>query len=569
MKRLLKKSVVLLASAMMLLSSGVTVGAVEKVLITKIELNHEEVTIAVGEDVELIETIYPDDASRVDVEWDTSDATIADVDGWGTVDGISPGTATITCKAMDGSGVTATCEVTVTEGSTDYVKMITLNYTDIFLCTNETKQLTADVYPKEALNKNVVWKSLDKSVVTVDDNGMVQAVAPGTALVTCTAADGQGAKTSCIVTVVNPDEFIRVTEITVNPKTLSLQVGDVEAVSASVLPTNVSNKIVEWNSTDNNVVTIDNNGTVIAVGVGSASLICTATDGSGVTDKCDVTVSKTLVAKIILSKISTTMYIGDKDTLTCEIIPSNAENMDVEWESSNKNVATVDQQGNIEAVGLGTANITCTAKDEGAAYETCVVKVIKEEEPQWPFNDVEVIEGNWKYEAIKYVYERGLMTGVKENEFGPQETITRGMVATILYRMAGSPSITYNNEFSDVSATKYYARPIAWVCQNNIATGYDGGVFKPEKAITRAELAKMLCQYAKLAGYDTSGTVDISTYEDASMVPGYAVKYMRWAVANEIISGSKKQNKMYLNPNSNATRAETAAMIQRLLTKFE
>jgi hypothetical protein len=182
---------------------------------------------------------------------------------------------------------------------------------------------------------------------------------------------------------------------------------------------------------------------------------------------------------------------------------------------------------------------------------------------------VAVNEGNWKYEAVKYVYENGYMTGTSDTTFDPDKPLTRGMVVTVLYRMAGSPDITYTGAYSDVKAGKYYAKAVAWAAKNGIATGYSDGTFGAEKNISRQELAKMICQFAKLQGHETTETTDISGYVDYSKVSGYASKYMQWAVATNLISGKKKSGTYYLDPKGEATRAECAAILQRYEQYYE
>jgi hypothetical protein len=281
--------------------------------------------------------------------------------------------------------------------------------------------------------------------------------------------------------------------------------------------------------------------------------------------------SATKVAKITLNSSSTTLGVGKDITLKATITPTDAANQEVTWTSSDEKVATVDEDGKVTAVAAGTATITCTATDGSGVSATCEVTVTEVESPEkpWVFDDVTVNEGNWKYEAVKYVYENGYMTGTGDTTFDPDKPLTRGMVVTVLYRMAGSPDITYTGTYSDVKAGKYYAKAVAWAAKNGIATGYSDGTFGAEKNISRQELAKMICQFAKLQGHETTETTDISGYVDYSKVSGYASKYMQWAVATNLISGKKKSGTYYLDPKGEATRAECAAILQRYEQYYE
>jgi hypothetical protein len=273
------------------------------------------------------------------------------------------------------------------------------------------------------------------------------------------------------------------------------------------------------------------------------------------------------VTEIELNKATATLEKGETTTLQATIAPTDATIQELSWTSSNKKVATVDEDGKVTAVAAGTATITCTAQDGSKASASCEVTVT--EAKPWPFTDVAVNEGNWKYEAVKYVYENGYMTGTSDTTFDPDKPLTRGMVVTVLYRMAGSPDVTYTGTYSDVKAGKYYAKAVAWAAKNGIATGYSNGTFGPEKNISRQELAKMICQFAKLQGYETTETTDISGYVDYSKVSGYASKYMQWAVATNLISGKKKSGTYYLDPKGEATRAECAAILQRYEQYYE
>jgi hypothetical protein len=277
------------------------------------------------------------------------------------------------------------------------------------------------------------------------------------------------------------------------------------------------------------------------------------------------------VSEIKLDKATATLKKGATATLKATITPTDATNQELTWTSSDEKVATVDADGKVTAVAAGTATITCTATDGSGVSAACEVTVTEAESPEksWVFTDVAVNEGNWKYEAVKYVYENGYMTGTSDTTFDPDKPLTRGMVVTVLYRMAGSPDITYTGTYSDVKAGKYYAKAVAWAAKNGIATGYSNGTFGPEKNISRQELAKMICQFAKLQGHETTETTDISGYVDYSMVSGYASKYMQWAVATNLISGKKKSGTYYLDPKGEATRAECAAILQRYEQYYE
>ena len=199
------------------------------------------------------------------------------------------------------------------------------------------------------------------------------------------------------------------------------------------------------------------------------------------------------------------------------------------------------------------------------------VEVSRETGPldDWPFEDVMEMAGDWRYEAVKYVYENGIMKGVGDgSEFGQDDSLTRAMFATMLYRMAGEPAVTYTAKFPDVPANRWYSKAVIWASEQGIVNGYGDGRFGTDDSITREQMAKMLMEYGKIQNYDVSQNVDFSHFADAGSVSKWATDYMKWAVGSGIIGGSQKDGQFYLNPRGNASRVESATMLKRFLEKY-
>lgn len=177
------------------------------------------------------------------------------------------------------------------------------------------------------------------------------------------------------------------------------------------------------------------------------------------------------------------------------------------------------------------------------------------------FNDVTASNtGNWSADAVDFLASNSIITGKEYNIFAPKDNMTRGDFVLMLYRLAGKPSVSgLTNPFTDVSSANYYYAAVLWAYRNNVVTGVDSKTFAPKKNITREQIAATLY---RLAG-SPSASGSVTGYYDSSKIHNYALSAMKWAVANGVLAGSSG----YLNPTSNANRAEVATMLHRYLTK--
>ena len=181
-----------------------------------------------------------------------------------------------------------------------------------------------------------------------------------------------------------------------------------------------------------------------------------------------------------------------------------------------------------------------------------------------PFTDVS--EKDWFYGDVMFVYENGLILGTSKTLFSPYGTATRGMMATILWRMEGSPAPKGKNSFTDVEAGKWYADAITWTAENGIFAGYGKDKFGPDDPITREQLAAIFYRYADYKGYDLTVKGNLDKFKDADKITDYAKTAMQWAVGSSLVKG-KSGN--LLDPQGTATRAEIAAMLHRFIEKYE
>lgn len=254
------------------------------VSVTSVTLNQSSISLKEGNTYQLSASIYPANATNKNVNWSSSNTSVASVSSYGLVSAKSSGTATVTCRAADGSGKYATCRVSV-ETATVYVSSITLNKSSLSLGVGETSQLSASVYPTSATNRSVSWASDDTSVITVSSSGLVTAKSAGTATITCRANDGSGKKATCSISV---KEAVKPTSITLNKTKASLTEDETLQLTATVSPSDAADKTVTWMSDNAAVATVNASGLVTAKGGGTANII--ATTSNNLAAVCIITV---------------------------------------------------------------------------------------------------------------------------------------------------------------------------------------------------------------------------------------------------------------------------------------
>lgn len=344
---------------------SVTVTASIKVI--SVNLNKSALSLTTGSSEKLTATVSPSDATNTSVKWSSSDTSIATVSSYGTVKAKKAGTATITVTTVDGSK-TASCVVTVTDPIA--VTGVTLDKTSLLLKTGASEKLTATILPSDATKQSVKWTSSDTSIATVSTSGKVSGKANGTATITVTTVDGNKTAT-CTVTVA---DSIAVTGVSLNKTAMSLGVGASETLVATISPSNATNKSVTWSSSDTSVATVSSrSGKVTAKKTGSATITATTADGGKIAI-CTVTVEATAVTGVSLNKNTLSLNIGDSESLTATIAPSNASNKSVTWTSSDTSVATVSTSGKIDAKAAGSSTITVKTTD-GGKTAACTVTV--------------------------------------------------------------------------------------------------------------------------------------------------------------------------------------------------
>ena len=187
-----------------------------------------------------------------------------------------------------------------------------------------------------------------------------------------------------------------------------------------------------------------------------------------------------------------------------------------------------------------------------------------EQDPPKEMHFTDVGSDSWYFNSVQYVFDKSIMTGMTDTYFGAGENLARAQFTLMLYRMEGSPEVTFTNTFKDIYAGDWYADAVIWANRNGIVTGYTTTqTFGPADPITREQMATMMHRYAKFKGQNVSQKVDLGIYPDAEKVSPYAYDAMQWTVANGIIIGDGG----LLNPQKNTNRAVCATIIMRYQEK--
>ena len=426
------------------------------------------------------------------------------------------------------------------------VSGITLNKTALNLTIGASESLVATISPSNATNKDVEWTSSNTNVATVDTTGKVTGVSAGSATITVKTKDGSKVAT-CNVTVKNP--VISVTGVTLNKTALNLVTGASESLVATISPSNATNKNVEWTSSNTNVATVDTTGKVKAISTGSAIITVKTKDGSKVAT-CNVTVKNPVISVtgVTLNKTALNLVTGASESLVATISPSNATNKDVEWTSSNTNVATVDTTGKVTGVSAGSATITVKTKD-GAKVATCNVTV----KNPIAIND---INKHWAESTITDFISNGYINGYQDNTFRPNNSITRAEFIKIFNKYFGLNKKS-GKTFKDTS-THWAKDEIDIAVTYGVINGYPDNTFKPNEPITREQAAKIISNYKKIEddNYDK-----LNKYKDATNVSTWAKNSVEGVLEQGYMNGYSDNT---FRPKNNITRAEAVVTLSRI-----
>ena len=482
---------------------------------------------------------------------------------------IPDGASLTTDGMLTVDGGTLTGDVT---GTVNYkVTGVSLNTDSLTLEEGGTATLTATITPSNATDQNVTWSSDNESVATVDQNGRVTAVAQGGATITA-AVDGKSAKCSVTVNAAAP---VPVTSVSLDKTSLGLTEGDTETLTATVEPSDATNKNVTWSTSDASIATVTD-GVVTAVAPGTATITVTTEDGNK-TATCAVTVTAATVpvTGVTLNKTSTSLYVGDTETLTPTITPDNATNKNVTWSSDDTSVATVDASGLVTAVARGTAVITATAADGSGASASCTVTVSSYLPPANPNYriTVEATQGGTVTAdptaakagatvTLTPVPDRGYQVGsvAVTDRFGDPVAVTEQADGTYTFVMPNGQvtvTVTFAEAplpFPDVTEGDWFYDAVRYAYENGLMDGVGDNLFAPNSDTTRAQLVTILYRLeGQPAPSGDSGFSDVAAgtwYTDA----------VAWAAENGIVNGVSETE---FAPGKDITREQLATILFR------
>lgn len=320
----------------------------------------------VGQTIELSADVTPENATDKSVTWSSNDTSIATVNNLGIVTAISEGEVVIT--ATNSADITDEIALTVIPTLAESISVIP---EDITLRAGDETTLIVSIIPTTTTNKNVVWASSAPEIANVDNQGKVTAYKVGEAVITVSTTDDSQKTAQCKVTV----EPTPATGIKINyDGSKILYVGNTVNLTATVTPEDATDKSVTWRSQDESVVTVTPEGVVEARKVGQASI--SATNSAGQSDLINFTVAPTLVNSIILDETSLQLKVTETHKLNATVLPEDATDKSLTWESSQPSVATVSQDGTVTAISIGNTTITVKANDESNQSATCSVSVV-------------------------------------------------------------------------------------------------------------------------------------------------------------------------------------------------
>ncbi len=373
--------IILIVGFILLIQLGV-ISFSSSIMPEAILLNQNEVGIKKGRSYQLVSTVLPENANNKQVIWTSSDPKIVSVnETTGYITGVSEGTATITVKTLI-NDISTDCVVNVT-GKDVLISGISFYQKNISIAVGYTHTLSYSITPKNASVSDLSFTSSDSSVAIVDQQGVVKGLKEGNAIITVSSLNGIIKDTAYVTvykkgatTIVDGDPI----KTNNYPKTikldnteLNLKLGTTSQVIATVSPSD-ANQSISWFSSNSRIATVDSNGLIRAVGIGTTTIIARTVNDLTASVKVTVGDYSLGVKNIMITTNYIVLPVGSAKQLVVAFTPANASNKTITWSSSDPNVATVDSSGNVKAISAGSAIIKATAAD-GGYTDTATIEV--------------------------------------------------------------------------------------------------------------------------------------------------------------------------------------------------
>lgn len=415
----------------------------------------------------------------------------------------------------------------------------------------KTLQLAAQVHMSNntvSATETVTWTTSDESVATVSATGLVTGVKAGTVTITATSATDntkKGTKTLTVTAKQDPGQ-------PVDKTALNAAIADAEKLAADTYTVADDTKVTQVNRGTKFVT--DSDQAALAAAIAAAKAVAANADATEA-DVADAVKALADAVKTFNDAIQTgtkrngglSPNPGTRPGGSTGTVTSSVTNP-----AGGKTTVKKDHEG----------NVTITATDDKG--EVIAEVKLPAATPSVGYKFVDVPEGHWAEKAINEMAGLELVKGVDEAQhlFDMTSPITRGAVATILGRLANGKA-NVGDTFSDVTEGQWFAEGVAWAAKAGVVTGFEDGTFGPDGAITREQLAVMIARYAKLLGLDTTAsTGELAVFTDADSIQTWALEGMAWCVKAGIVQGRGDNT---VDPGANATRAEAAVMLNRLV----
>lgn len=316
-----------------------------------VDIQVGKTTLGIGERTSISASVSPSNACDTYVDLSSSDEEVVEISGDELI-AVGYGTATITGESFNGKKKTVTITVKKIEAESVFISSSIPSEQDVYI--GDSLELSASIDPENVDDPSIVWSSSDEGIATVNQNGLVKTLAEGEVTIYAKAANDVTGE----ITLAVKEKFVE--SVALSEVTLELLLQETHTLTAAVTPADATFPEIIWSSSDPSIAKVSENGTVYAVGCGTA--IVTATSTNGITASATISVTE-IVAEQIEIVGSSQFYLNESAVFTADIYPENTTNKDVVWTSSDSTIADIDENGNLKCLAPGVVTITATQKD--------------------------------------------------------------------------------------------------------------------------------------------------------------------------------------------------------------